>query len=172
MIAENELPQEVALDQRNVTLSDAQEERLPFLDGLRVLALFAVALSYLAALAPAVFGGANSPLSRVLGAGSHGLDLFFALSGFCLAYPVLLVLRYERAVGFQGARYAAGRIARIAVPYVIALAVLAAVPLVAGRMGHPFPLGDAVGPWDLVRQFFFLDYGTKFTNPSFWAICL
>ena len=160
------------LDQRSVTSSDAGQEHLPFVDGLRVLALLALALSYVGALAPNAFGGAGSTWARAFAAGSHGVEIFFALSSFCLTYPILLVLRCEHAVGFDGARFVAKRIARVVLPYYAALAILVLLPSIAARIGHPFALGEPYEPVDLLKQVLFLDHGTKFVNPALWTLCL
>src|SRR5579871_1862309 len=89
-----------SLDARAFASSEAGKEHLPFADGLRVAALLAVGVAYMALVAPAAFGEPNSFVGRLFGAGSHGIELFFALSGFCLAYPALMVLRCEHGVGF------------------------------------------------------------------------
>jgi peptidoglycan/LPS O-acetylase OafA/YrhL len=161
-----------SVELRAVTTSDSGREHLPFVDAVRVVALVVLSLSYLVALAPAAFGGAGSLAARIFGAGSHGVELFFALSSFCLAYPALLVVRLEHSVGFDVARYAAKRIARILLPYYVALALLALIPLVAARFGHPFALGEPFAASDLLKQLLFLDHDTKFINPALWTLCL
>lgn len=94
--------------------------------------------------------------------GSHGVDLFFVLSGFCLSYPILERLRGEHAANFAVARYFAKRIVRIVPPYYAAIALLLVIP--AARSG--------AGPADIVKQMLFLDWHTAFLNGSFWTLCV
>ncbi len=64
-------------------------QRLAHIDGLRAIAVLSV-IAFHAALSNR--GVANAPhtiVTMLLRQGSHGVDLFFVLSGFCLAYPTL-----------------------------------------------------------------------------------
>ena len=94
--------------------------------------------------------------------GSHGVDLFFVLSGFCLSYPVLRKLRAAGSADFNVYRYFAKRIVRIVPPYYLALAVFSATALSMA----PFGLTD------LLKQALFLDRHTAFVNGSFWTLCV
>jgi peptidoglycan/LPS O-acetylase OafA/YrhL len=92
-----------------------------------------------------------------LGQGSHGVELFFVLSGFCLAYPTLAKLRAGKG-SFDVARYAAHRIVRIAPPYYIAMGVFAVLSLAFGY--HLERLTSI----NLLRQIGFIDNGTDFVR--------
>jgi len=164
----------LVLERPRIASSDAVRERLPYVDGLRALALVGIVAYYVITLVPSILGPGREPFAQLLrGAGSHGIELFFVLSGFCLAYPVLAILRSDRRVGFDAARYTARRLLRIVPPYYAALALLVVPPLIAAKLGHPLPaVGEATAPTDILKQILFLDGGTRFVNPSFWRLCL
>src|ERR1700722_20124848 len=96
-------------------------DRLTYIDGLRALALLSV-LAF----------GAMLPLMLTLPARltylASGIDLFFAISGFCLAYPWLSRVRAGDGLGLDPATYRAfllRRFSRIAPAFYVALAVFA-----------------------------------------------
>ncbi|MGZ3506238.1 MAG: acyltransferase family protein [Vulcanimicrobiaceae bacterium] len=68
-------------------------KRIAYIDGLRAVAVLSVVTYHAGKYAPASFVSLASPLSVVLRQCYHGVDLFFVISGFCLAYPTLARLR-------------------------------------------------------------------------------
>jgi exopolysaccharide production protein ExoZ len=135
--------------------------RIRYIDGLRAIAVLAVVFYHSAILQPHLNRGGL--LNALLGQGSHGVELFFVLSGFCLAYPTLVKLRDGRG-HFDIARYAAHRFVRIAPPYYIAVVMFAVLSLAAG-----YHL-ERLAPINVLRQIGFVDKGTDFLNPSFWTL--
>lgn len=141
----------------------APEHRIRYIDGLRAVAVLLVVAHHVMLHSPSL----PTPvpflsLAHVMLEGSHGVDLFFVLSGFCLSYPVLQRLRAEHAARFSVTRYFAKRIVRIVPPYYAAIGLLLLVP--AARLG--------VSATDVVKQLFFLDWHTRFLNGSFWTLCV
>lgn len=130
-------------------------ERIGYVDGLRAVAVLGVVANHAvkyAHLSP-------SPLTRVLLQGHHGVELFFVISGFCLARPTLQRLTQRGAASFDLVRYAAKRMVRILPPYYVALVVF-------GLLSRNVEVGQAV------RQALFLDNGTHLVNPSFWTLAV
>ena len=70
------------------------KHRIGYIDGLRAVAVLSVVACHCASIYPADFTQ-HPILWRTLLAGKHGVDLFFVLSGFCLAYPTLKRLREQ-----------------------------------------------------------------------------
>lgn len=58
--------------------------RIEYIDGLRALAVLSVLVSHIVFHSPNLQSG---PAYRLGMEGTHGVDLFFVLSGFCLAFP-------------------------------------------------------------------------------------
>lgn len=141
----------------------APEHRTPYIDGLRAVAVLLVVAHHVmlhsqALPSPVPFAS----FAHVMLEGSHGVDLFFVLSGFCLSYPLLQRLRGEHAAHFSVTRYFAKRIVRIVPPYYAAIALLLLTPALHHR----------VGAADVVKQALFLDWHTSFLNGSFWTLCV
>ena len=139
------------------------ERRIRYVDGLRAVAVLLVLAHHVMLHSPAL----HTPVpfmswAHVMLEGSHGVDLFFVLSGFCLSYPLLQRLRTEGSARFDVARYFAKRIVRIVPPYYAAVALLLLVP--ASRGG--------VNGLDVLKQLLFLDWHTAFLNGSFWTLCV
>ncbi len=137
-------------------------DRLLFLDGIRAVAVLSVVI-YHAWLDNGQ--GGPAPLARALQMGAHGVDLFFVLSGFCLAYPYLRRVRTAGGAEFPLARFAAKRLSRIVPPYWLALFAVVSLGL-AGVFAKPPPLPD------IVKQFFFLDGNVQFAAVPFWTLPL
>jgi peptidoglycan/LPS O-acetylase OafA/YrhL len=105
---------------------------LPALTGLRALAALWVVLFHyrtdLEALAPWL-----APFDRLLGAGYLGVDLFFPLSGFVLAYNYADVLR---SFSWRSTRaFVQNRFARVWPVHVVTLHVDLAMAVAAGTIG-------------------------------------
>jgi peptidoglycan/LPS O-acetylase OafA/YrhL len=136
--------------------------RIAYIDGLRAVAVLLVVLDHAMqhGLGRAAAGPLESALRRVFAEGSHGVDLFFVLSGYCLAHPTLHALRHGGAT-FDACKYFVKRIVRIVPPYYAAIAVI----LAFGGLGR-------AGIGDVIKQALFLDRNTTFMNGSFWTLCV
>jgi peptidoglycan/LPS O-acetylase OafA/YrhL len=140
--------------------------RIRYVDGLRALAVLFVLADHATVHAPP----AIKPY--LLLEGTHGVDLFFVLSGFCLAYPYLERVR-SGAAFFDLPRYFAKRLVRIVPPFYAAIAVLTTVA-VALTLTHRtlpesiWPLSFA--PVNVLKQALFLDWRTPLLNGSFWTL--
>jgi len=89
----------------SVPSSESVRGRFGYVDGLRGLAIVAVVLYELRHHGIVVASGS---LGRLFEEGSRGVDLFFVISGFALALPVLTVLRTEGRAGLDLPRYSSG----------------------------------------------------------------
>lgn len=122
-----------------------KSERIAYVDGLRGVAIAMVLVRHaweilwphVPRLAP------TTMLGRAFGTMSEGVELFFVLSGFCLALPVLA--RYERGESrwFLPSRYLARRCVRILPVYYAALAICVGCTLLAGEQRW-----QQVNTWD------------------------
>lgn len=140
-------------------------ERLGYIDGLRAVAALSV-FAYHAWLYLPGHAGRDTPWGRVLLMGAHGVDLFFVISGFCLAYPYLARLRRDGTYRFDGPSYAARRFLRILPPYYAAIVLLAiAYPLLGVH-------SSGLAPAALAEQFLFLDRHQSFLTPVFWTLAV
>jgi peptidoglycan/LPS O-acetylase OafA/YrhL len=146
-------------------------QRVPYLDGVRAVAVLSVvayharwAVGHLSASSPSA-----AALEFALGFGAHGVDLFFVVSGFCLAYPVLHRRHALGSAQLDVARYATRRILRIVPPYYTAIFVLLWAGLLSRHFGGPHFLHSA-SPADILRQLCFFDAGTNKINSSFWTL--
>ena len=145
--------------------------RIAYVDGLRAVAVLLVVAFHTAkysGMAP------EGPVATLWRAGSHGVDLFFVLSGFCLSYPTLARLQREGFATFDVARFAAHRIVRIVPPYYMAIAffVAFALALKAAHVALPaaMPQGP-ISPVAVAMQALFLDgFQVKMLNGSFWTL--
>ncbi len=125
------------------------------MDGLRACAVLAV-LSVHAA--PAVVPW-----------GFRGIDLFFAISGFCLAYPFL----QGKAIDYGA--FLRRRFVRIAPPYYVALLLFAALALTP--FGYPSVLRDGLGSprsqaLELLGDFAFAIPRIPIHNVAFWTLAI
>jgi len=151
------------------------KERVAYIDGLRGIAVLSVVLFHAGVHNPALSADPRSPLSFVLRQGSHGVDLFFILSGFCLAYPLLARLRSFGGTRFNVAAYAARRLVRIIPPYYAAIAVFTVVgfALLRAHASLPEPMSlQALSPAGVVKQALFLDGDRQFIDASFWTLAI
>jgi peptidoglycan/LPS O-acetylase OafA/YrhL len=95
---------------------------IPSLDGLRALSIALVILSHTKSLLPSPI--ANSGLFRyVIGGGLHGVQVFFAISGYLIT--TLLLREYNRTSTVSFKRFYARRALRIFPPFYAYFAVLA-----------------------------------------------
>ena len=139
--------------------------RIEYIDGLRAIAVLAVLIHHVAKHSTVV---GELPY-RVLMEGAHGVDLFFVLSGFCLAYPTLAKFRSAGRAGFSITEFGAKRIVRIVPPFylaTIALLILAVVPSIVRH--RPWP--GLPSPLELGQSLLFLDGHVSLVNGSFWTL--
>jgi peptidoglycan/LPS O-acetylase OafA/YrhL len=140
----------------SVTVGPA-EQRIAHIDGLRAVAVLAVVVEH-----------ASRETIRI--GQSFGVELFFVISGFCLAYPTLLRIKSEGRAAFDVAAYAVRRIVRILPPYYVAIVVA----LLFIHFGVPYdaPPGRSLSALDVVRQALFLDHNTILAARAFWSLAV
>ena len=147
--------------------------RLESIDGLRGLACLMVLLYHSCdhfskpAWPGFSVGQAHFSLTRFFAYGCGGVDLFFVLSGFCLAYPI--VSRPEKPVNWR--QYAINRVRRIVPPYWAAMALFTAMSLLFRHFRLEPMLSLGIVSWPGVKQviYSFLLVSTAF-NSSFWTL--
>jgi len=149
--------------------------RVRYIDGLRAVAVLAVVLFHASKYVPALgLRTGNGAFTHPLSLGYHGVDLFFVLSGYCLAFPTIARLHNGRPVDFDVAHYLARRVARILPPYEIALwGFVFLLGLFAWR-GWQAP-ADMLAPLDVgnvLRDTLLLDRDTTHVNQSFWSLAI
>jgi peptidoglycan/LPS O-acetylase OafA/YrhL len=116
---------------------------LTYVDGLRALAALGVLWTHGIGCAERMCAGAH-PAWRDIG--DRGVELFFVISGFCLAYPFFARKRSGRPLNLDYVRFLIRRFARIAPPYYICLGILGLVALTPlGFPGNASLGTDAAG---------------------------
>lgn len=152
------------------------KSRIAYIDGLRALAVLLVVLDHAVqhGLNRTAGSPAESLLRRFFAEGSHGVDLFFVLSGFCLAHPALSALRCGGSATFDVCGYFAKRVVRIVPPYYAAIGMLLLLGASASLVKYSLPAGTlgSVSVPDILKQALFLDRNTTFMNGSFWTLCV
>lgn len=140
-------------------MGGARVERIQYIDGLRAVAVLAVV-------------GCHTVPGWYFGA--HGVELFFVISGFCLAYPSLHKLRAGSQATFDVSRFGAHRLSRIVPPYYAAIALLLCVTAVVHGLHLRMPNGlNDASLTAILRQALFLDgYGTHLINGAFWTLAV
>lgn len=144
------------------------EGRLGYIDGLRAVAVLLVMLFHARVHMPGV------PLGHLFLEGTHGVDLFFVLSGFCLSMPTLVKLRDAGASRFDLVGFAAKRFLRIFPPYAVAVILFAGVGTYAIRHGVALPPGMRAHFVfsDVMAELLFFDRMNEHINQSFWSLAL
>lgn len=139
-----------------------ETRHIAHIDGVRALAVAGVVMLHAWEYHGKV---GNWQIDRIFAMGAHGVDLFFVVSGFCLAYPILRSVRSEDKAGFETSRFFAKRIVRIIPPYYAAIILLAiALPLLG------LPTHGNEKPGEVLKQMLFLDRDISFLNRSFWTL--
>ena len=159
-----------------------QPAHLRYMDGLRAVAVLGVIFYHAIGEASWAWPWLEAPISAqpawwfatFASKGSHGVDLFFVISGFCLSYPVLARLRREGTAPFDVRGFLARRMIRILPPFYVAFALFAAWMIATQVAGVVRPTGMGVehSPLKLLGQLFFLDRGANFPNGSFWTLSI
>jgi len=145
-------------------------EHFRSLDGLRGFACLAVVLHHCAGC---IFvDGSNLAVApHVLFFGCLGVEVFFALSGFCLAFPIM-----SRPVdGTTWRRYAWHRVRRIVPPAWGAMLIFIGLGLaIRARSIEPFssaqPVTIPANPLQALAMFLF--WGRVYLNSSYWTLAL
>lgn len=104
---------------------------IPQLDGLRFIAITSVVLFHANGRLAQRHGLDAPHLSDLLRTGWFGVELFFAISGFILAY------QFWRNSGFTYRTYIRRRIRRIEPPFIIAMVLQLAMALALGDKSAP-----------------------------------
>lgn len=156
----------------SLALAARERTRWPALDGIRGMAIAAVVAYHAFKLT----GGWTAGKVRSqgvdwwwwpLGSGRLGVDLFFVLSGFLLAFSWGGIRRRHRRLGPALAEFARGRAIRILPPYYLMLAV--SIPLLAPELAD-----TARGVWDvllfLTVQQFNEPKLPQFFNTPLWTL--
>lgn len=125
---------------------------IPEVDGLRFVAIMSVMLFHLSGyvLAKHMTGAAIQPaelwLPKVFGIGHYGVELFFVLSGFLLAMPFA-----KWRLGFAPRpslrSYYCRRLTRLEPPYIVALALIFGVGVLAHRLGADVSSWPDLSKW-------------------------
>lgn len=153
--------------------SAARIDRIAHVDGLRGIAVLAVVAVHAAAHSRLPSSGGDSPIAFILRNGCHGVDLFFVLSGFCLAYPPLSHLHAEGRTRFNIAGYGARRAVRILPPYYAAIGVLWLLAMSLGWAHVVLPQSmdsAAAAPRGILNQMLFI--GHSYLAAPFWTLAI
>lgn len=149
--------------------------RIAYIDGLRGVAVLAVVLFHAGVHNRALNEAANTPLAFLLRQGCHGVDLFFILSGFCLAYPWLTRVYAGGRTRFSVSSFAAKRIVRILPPYYAAITVFTVLGAALLLLHIPLPepiAREALSVTGILKQALFLDADRQFLDASFWTLAI
>lgn len=158
-------------DQAAAAAPARKPEHIPYLDGLRGVAILLVVVYHAAKYTMDMHQGWPY---HALSEGAHGVDLFFVISGFCLAYPILRQHVDTGTVKFDVLRFYCRRIIRIMPPYWVAFGALLAVSLFALALGRELPWPTVKMPPSFangVNQLFFLNSTTNLCG-SFWTLAV
>jgi len=142
------------------------------LDGLRGIAILLVVVPHLA-----MAGMLSGPrwLSQSAVSLAHGVDLFFVLSGFGLAYPLLAGRWARKAVRLDLLTYAFNRCYRILPAFYAAMVIAFVAALVARASGH-FTNGDLLflphSLYEALAPLVLFDRGNLPDNPNLWTIAV
>jgi peptidoglycan/LPS O-acetylase OafA/YrhL len=139
--------------------------RIGYIDGLRALAVIAVIIEHIAQHSNHLDGLA----AHIALEGAHGVDLFFVLSGFCLAYPTLEKWRQHGSLDFNLLNFASKRLVRIVPPFYIATALFLVAAICAHLIGRDW-LVRLPSLIDVAKSALFLDGNTQLLNGSFWTL--
>jgi peptidoglycan/LPS O-acetylase OafA/YrhL len=139
---------------------------LTAVDGLRALAVLSVVVFHTRVHA------ATTLTMKPFELGQHGVELFFVISGLCLALPFLRKYHSGAGLGFDGHAFFAGRIVRILPPYYVAVAIFALLTFTAAwqATAHAGALNGSVTARSLAAHAFFAARDSEVLNGSFWTL--
>jgi peptidoglycan/LPS O-acetylase OafA/YrhL len=165
---------------RPITLVMEKSARIGYIDGCRAVAVLSVMVYHCLTDSAWAQGKLSLPMGRdpvlwtltLISKGVHGVDLFFVISGFCLAYPMLAALARDGEATFSVARFFSRRIVRILPPYYavlcICVVVLGLAPLI--HLSVPGGMDTQARAGDIVRAIFMLDRGTHLVDGATWTL--
>ena len=144
-------------------------QHLQAIDGLRGMAILLVVLPHVQLTD--TLPGPEIVQKTVFSLG-HGVELFFVLSGFGLALPLLRSINETSSGQIDLATYAFNRVFRIVPLYYVALVLVLAFNVLYRVSWHTLPptLSLPHSPWQLFGQIFFFDRNIDMINSSFWSI--
>jgi peptidoglycan/LPS O-acetylase OafA/YrhL len=149
--------------------ADAKSPHYASLDGLRGLAILLVVLPH-----AQLTGTLPGPdiIQRLVHDSGHGVELFFVLSGFGLASPLLRRAAVDARISIDIVRYAFNRAFRIVPLFYLALFLCMALNQLYIDKWSTLPATLAMphNPFQLVGQFLFLDRDIDPVNSNFWSI--
>jgi peptidoglycan/LPS O-acetylase OafA/YrhL len=165
-------PVSAEFDRSPAALAAAVPAHIAPLDGLRGLAILLV-------IVPHIAGAGMLPgpawLVALAGSAAHGVDIFFVLSGFGLAYPLLAQRFAGRAASLDTVAYAFNRAYRILPPFYVAIAVAYAVLALAAHVGR-FGTGEVLymphSVYEALAPLLLLDRANFPANPGLWTIAV
>ena len=146
-------------------------QHLPYLDGLRGVAILLVVAYHASKYTMDIHQGWTY---HALAEGAHGVDLFFIISGFCLAYPILRQHVDTGVVRFDVLRFYCRRMIRIVPTYWVAFLALLALALIVVSRGGQLPYPTVALPPTVANgfnQLFFLNTTTNLCG-SFWTLAV
>lgn len=142
-----------------------------YVDGMRAIAVLGV-VAYHVMVGDALTS--NRVLPPIFNIGARGVDLFFVISGFCLSLPYLRKARESGYLRIDYGTFVARRVARIAPPYYVAIALFTL--LAASPFGYPTTYAPSIAALDHAgaREFLpnlaFLTTLQPVVNGSFWTL--
>jgi peptidoglycan/LPS O-acetylase OafA/YrhL len=152
-----------------------RSERFRLLDGLRGLAALAVVFCHLvvpelSAFSSTLVSAIPESLTDLMRRGDLGVEVFFVLSGFVIAYSV----RGQQVNPGFTARFAARRALRLDPPYYIALLVSIALWAYYSPLGMAEVMNRIGGVRGLLANLFYLQDLLHYRTPLSiaWTLCL
>lgn len=146
------------------------QTHLAFIDGLRAVAALAVVFEHGVTRGFFVGGNAHEAWRYMPG---RGVELFFVISGFCLAYPFLARVRSGVPARLDYMKFLADRLTRIAPPYYVVLCILGLMSLTP--LGFPgdalrSPVAPSLAASTFARDVIFSTSGHQVFNDAFWTL--
>lgn len=146
-------------------------QHLAYMDGLRGIAILLVVACHGGKYTMDLHQGWSY---HAVAEGAHGVDLFFVISGFCLAYPILRKRFETGVVKFDVLQFFCRRVIRIVPVYWVAFLALLVVSLIVVARGGEVPWPTVKMPTSFgngVAQLFFLNSATNLSG-SFWTLAV
>jgi peptidoglycan/LPS O-acetylase OafA/YrhL len=151
----------------------ARRQRLVFIDALRGLAALAVATYHIHRYGPLHEAAGSlipAPLALVFEHGWMGVQVFFVISGFVIAYSVREAIITPRYV----ANFALRRSIRLDPPYWTTIAIVLCLYLLGGPLAQIDPLIDPPSAGQLLAHPMYLQDILGYGNVSvgLWSLCI